>query len=414
MFSSSILRRALGAALSLTLLAPVARAEFQIPGYELVHTVPQDTALATPDLRESDVVWSEMFDSAREQIVIGQFYAGSKAGSRFDAVIEHLEAAGRRGVHIRFLMEEKGKPISDPATIARLQRIPHLEFRFLEYARLSDNGIIHAKYFVVDGKSAFLGSQNFDWRSFEHIHETGMRITEPVVAAQLQAVFESDWAAQALLAQGQPAPPLHPAGVDANAAAPAHNPDAYLVASPYARDPAGVADSEAELVKLLGQAKREVEVQLLDYAPLSYGPNHTRPYYAVIDDALRAAVSRGVHVKLMVSHWNTEAPAIAYLQSLAVLPGMDIRIVTLPEAHAGFIPFARVIHTKTMVIDDEVAWIGTSNWTGGYLDHSRNLELVLRNKAMAQRLHALHTQTWDSPYAQPVDVLRVYPKPVKG
>lgn len=405
-----MLRRLLCAAACFPLLLPSARAEFVIPGFELVHTAPIDTDLPTPDLRESDAVWSELFDAAREQIVIAQFYAGSKAGSRFDTVIEHLEAAGRRGVHIRFLMEEKGKPISDMETIARLQRIPNLEFRYLEYAKLSENGIIHAKYLVVDGKTAFLGSQNFDWRSFAHIHETGMRITDATIAGQMQAIFEYDWHAQALLARGLPVPPAHAA----DALAPAHDPDAYLVASPYANDPAGVADSQAELVKLLGQAKHDVEVQLLDYAPLGYGPNHTRPYYAVIDDALRAAVSRGVHVKLMVSHWNTEAPVIAYLQSLAVLPGMEIRIVTLPEARSGFIPFARVIHTKTMIVDGEVAWIGTSNWAGGYLDHSRNLELVLRNRAMAERLHALHAQTWNSPYAKPVDVLRVYPKPVKG
>ncbi|WP_286869101.1 phospholipase D-like domain-containing protein, partial [Herbaspirillum sp. UBA812] len=175
-----------------------------------------------------------------------------------------------------------------------------------------------------------------------------------------------------------------------------------------------VGDSQSELVRLIGEAQQEVRVQLLDYAPLSYGPNHTRPYYAVIDDALRAAATRGVKIKLMVSNWNTEAPAIRYLQSLAVLPNVEIRIVTLPQASSGFIPFARVIHTKAMSIDGKVAWVGTSNWAGGYLDNSRNLEVVLHDAAMAQRVAALHEQTWSSPYAQPIDVLKVYPKPAKG
>ena len=71
---------------------------------------------------------------------------------------------------------------------------------------------------------------------------------------------------------------------------------------------------------------REVRVQVMDYAPLSYAPGR-RPFYAVIDNAVRSAVARGVKVKLMVSNWNTEEPAIDHLKSLAMLPGIEIRIV---------------------------------------------------------------------------------------
>jgi len=402
------LRLAAAFGLALTLHG-TARAEFSIPGFELVHTVPRETTLATPDLRDAALVWKEMFDSARREIVIGQFYVAGQDGEALDDIVAHLEAAGRRGVKIRFLMEKKGEFASVPATIERLRRIPNLEFRQIDYARMTGNGIIHAKYFVVDGQTAFVGSQNFDWRSFSHIHETGLKISDAAVAAQVQAIFEIDWAAQAAIAAGQPPAPTNRTVVAADPKA-----GNYLVASPNAFNPPGVGDSQSELVRLIGQARQEVRVQLLDYAPLSYGPDHTRPYYAVIDDALRAAATRGVQIKLMVSNWNTEQPAIRYLQSLALLPNVDIRIVTLPQASSGFIPFARVIHTKAMSIDGEVAWIGTSNWAGGYLDNSRNLEVVLHDAKMARRVAELHEQTWSSSYAQPIDVLRVYPRPAKG
>ena len=62
-------------------------------------------------------------------------------------------------------------------------------------------------------------------------------------------------------------------------------------------------------------------------------------------------------VKLLVSHWNTEEPAIHHLKSLAMLPEVEVRIATLPRASEGFIPFARVIHTKAMTIDGELAWV---------------------------------------------------------
>lgn len=389
--------------------AGLAHAEFSIPGYELVHTVPLETTLATPDLRDAATVWSELFDQAKSEIVIGQFYVVNQAGSAFERVVERLAAAGRRGVKIRFLLDQKGVGLSEPATIAQLKAIPNLELRIIDFNKLTGNGIIHAKYLVVDRAVAYVGSQNFDWRSFSHIHETGLRISDAKVVGQVQAIFDQDWRAQALTTQGQTVPVLNSKPVAADYAQPA-----YLLASPNAYNPAGVGDSESGLPALLAEARSEVRIQLLDYAPLSYGPKGTRPYYAVIDNAVRSAANRGVKIKLMVSNWNLEMPAQSYLKSLAVLPNVEIRVVTLPVASTGFIPFARVIHSKTMVIDGKLGWVGTSNWSGGYLDLSRNLEVVMRNEKMAQRLAALHEQTWSSAYAQPLDINKVYAKPSKG
>ncbi len=388
------------------LMSPLVQADFSIPGFELVHTVPVDTTLGTDDLRQPGPVWIALFDGAKSRIDIGQFYAADHPGSVMDTVIEHLEAAGKRGVKIRFLLEEKGIKLSEASTLERLRAIPNLTFRVLPYGQLS-GGIIHAKYMVVDGKQAFVGSQNFDWRSLEHIHETGLRISDATVVSQVQAIFEQDWRAQAALTEHNPVPlPV--------ASAPPARTGNYLVASPQRYNPPGVGDSQLELPRLLGEAKKEVRVQLLDYAPLSYGPDKTRPYYAVIDNAVRAAAARGVSVKLMVSNWNTDKLELPYLKSLAVLPNVQVKIVTLPQARQGFIPYARVIHSKTMEIDGQIAWIGTSNWLGGYLDNSRNLEVVMRSEAMAKRVGQLHEQLWDGPYAKALNVTETYPEPHPG
>ncbi|MDR6577934.1 phospholipase D-like domain-containing protein [Pseudomonas extremaustralis] len=388
------------------LMSPLVQADFSIPGFELVHTVPVDTALGTADLRQPGPVWIELFDGAKSTIDIGQFYAVDHPSSVMDSVIERLEAAGKRGVKIRFLLEEKGIRLSEASTLERLRAIPNLSLRVLSYGQLS-GGILHAKYMVVDGKQAFIGSQNFDWRSLEHIHETGLRITDAPVVSQVQAIFDQDWRAQAALTGHQPVP-LPAAGT-----APARTGN-YLVASPQRYNPPGVGDSQLELPRLLSEAQHEVRVQLLDYAPLSYGPDKTRPYYAVIDNAVRAAAARGVSIKLMVSNWNTDALELPYLKSLAVLPNVQIKIVTLPEAKQGFIPYARVIHSKTLEIDGKVAWVGTSNWLGGYLDNSRNLEVVMRSETMARRIGDLHEQLWDGPYARALNVTDEYPAPHPG
>ncbi|WP_236216046.1 phospholipase D-like domain-containing protein [Pseudomonas rhodesiae] len=388
------------------LLSPLAQADFSIPGFELVHTVPVDTALGTADLRQPGPVWIELFDGAKNTIDIGQFYAADHPGSVMDKVIDHLEAAGKRGVKIRFLLEEKGIKLSERSTLERLRAIPNLTFRVLPYGQVS-GGIIHAKYMIVDGRQAFVGSQNFDWRSLEHIHETGLRISDATVVGQVQAIFDQDWQAQQALAEHRPVP------LPATGQAPARTGN-YLVASPQRYNPPGVGDSQLELPRLLAEAKKEVRVQLLDYAPLSYGRDNTRPYYAVIDNAVRAAAARGVSIKLMVSNWNTDKLELPYLKSLAVLPNVQIKIVTLPEAKQGFIPYARVIHSKTMEIDGQLAWVGTSNWLGGYLDNSRNLEVVMRSETMAKRVGDLHRQLWDGPYARALNVTDEYPAPHPG
>lgn len=395
--------------LGLTLMCSARAGPPAKAGFELVQSAPLETPFASFDLRDAVTVWSELFEQAKSTIAIGQFYAAGKAGSAFDQVLASLSAAGRRGVKIRFLLEQKGVALSDPALIAQLRHIPNLELRIIDFAKLSGNGIQHAKYIVIDNSTAYVGSQNFDWRSFEHILELGLRIGDEKICTQLLAIFDQDWRAQALIAEGKPVPRLNLAVAPADISQ-----DAFLLASPNAYNPFGVGDAESALPALLAQARGEVLIQLLDYAPLSYGPNRTRPFYAVIDNALRSAAARGVKIKLMVSNWNTQAPALPHLKSLSLLPNIAIRIVTIPQASTGFIAFARVIHSKAMVIDGQLAWVGTSNWSGGYMDHSRNLEVVLRDAAIAQQVAALHRQVWNSPYAAVIDVQKDYPKPIRG
>ncbi|MEN4769661.1 phospholipase D-like domain-containing protein [Duffyella gerundensis] len=382
------------------------QAGFSIPGFELIYDAPIETSLQADDLRSSAVVWTEMFDQAQQQIDIAQFYVASQSGSRLDEVLRALKAAAARGVRIRFLIEEQGLKRSTADTLAELQSITGLSLRTIAFARLT-GGIMHAKYLLIDGKRAFVGSQNFDWRALEHIHETGVLIDDALVVQQIAAIFNHDWEMQPLLQAGLPLPvgeltACQPAACDR---------DHFLVASPTAWNPAGIADAQVVLPQLLAAAKSHIHVQVMEYSPLLFGAGRRRGFYPLIDNALRAAAARGVEVALMVANWNTKQPDISWLKSLALVPNVHIRIVTLPDASSGFIPFARVIHSKIMTIDHRLAWVGTSNWSGGYLDNSRNLELVMNNATLAQRLDALWQQLWQSEYAAPLKIDYDYPAP---
>ncbi|NUM88995.1 MAG: hypothetical protein HUU37_07310 [Bdellovibrionales bacterium] len=221
------------------------------------------------------------------------------------------------------------------------------------------------------------------------------------IVSQIQSIFDFDWRACGL---GKGARRKKTDSLPGNDAY-------YLVASPPDFLPSGVVASERELSRLIASAKKDLQVMVMDYYPLGYGG---KEYYATIDNALREAAVRGVRVRLLVSHWNTAKPGVDHLKSLSLLPNVEVRIITIPEASSGFIPYARVTHSKTMVIDGAVAWVGTSNWTGGYMDNSRNLEIVMKDAGLARKLKEIQDKAWAAPFTVPIEVAKEYPKPKKG
>lgn len=386
-------------------IAQMSHAQFESEGMELVVNTPVETQLPNDDLRSAAPVWEEMFSSAKKTIDIAQFYVYNQPNSSLDRVLNGLYEAGKRGVKIRFLLDQKGVGISNPATIEQIKAIPNLELRIMDFSKI-ENGIIHAKYFIVDDEHAFVGSQNFDWRALAHIHETGLVIHQPKIVQQIGHIFNVDWRNQAQLAQQQP---MDTFSQHQTLLKPKDG--TYLLSSPAQVTPSETYVTEDAFPKLMATAASEINIQVMQYVPLSFTETKgKREFSPLIDDSLRAAAARGVKVNLMVADWNVKEPDLSWLKSLALVPNIHIKIVTIPKSKQGFIPFARVVHSKYMTIDHHTAWVGTSNWSGGYFDHSRNLEVVMNDERMAKRLDMLYAQLWTSPYAQDIDIQKQYIK----
>lgn len=393
--------------LAATLLtAAPAFARYEVPGFELVQSYPVETSLRTDSLRLAQDVWPEMLDSAKKTIDVEQFYITPSTGQPLDKSLDALRRAGQRGVKIRFLLEKKFEKNSLDG-IAVLKTIPNLELRIIDWSKVAGAGIVHAKLLVVDSTQAYVGSQNWDWRSLKHIHEMGLRVTEPSVVRDIQSIVEHDWKAAELTGRGEGVPAMNSKRPEVD-----RSRRAYLVASPWLWVPAGIGDSESELPRLVAEAQKSVDVQVMDYSPTTY--DRPKRFYPVFDNALRDASVRGVAVRLMVANWSTDEPAISHLKSLSLLPGVSVKVCTIPQAKEGFIPYARVIHSKYMGVDGKTLWLGTSNWTGGYLDNSRNAEVVVREPALAGEAGGVFNQLWGSSYCEPIDVRKAYPKPKKG
>jgi phosphatidylserine/phosphatidylglycerophosphate/cardiolipin synthase-like enzyme len=368
------------------------------PQFEVVTTMPAETVVSRAGTRDAATVWVEMIAAARRTLDIAEFYLAAEAGEALEPVIEAVLAAGRRGVAVRVLYDA-GMAATYPGTLARLRGQPGISPRPFDWRRLT-GGVLHAKYFVVDGREAYVGSQNFDWRSLSHIHETGLRIGLLPIVRALGQLFEADWSfaggdngAYRALALRAPLP------FDA---------DARLVASPAGCNPPGVASALEALVGLLDKARRRITVQLLSY---STAGSRAAGRFVLIDEALRRAAGRGVSVCLLVSDWNLRQPGLDSLRGLARVPNIEVRFAVIPPARCGFIPYARVIHSKVLRVDDDVCWVGTSNWGYDYFFQSRNVEVVLRRPAVARVLDELFLSLWDGPYAQRLDPDKKYSPP---
>ena len=363
------------------------------PAFELVETWPVETDLDSPALADAHRVWPSMINSARETLDVAQFYVSDEPGGRMEPVLAAVRRAALRGVRVRLLMDAKFfEKYPEPA--GSLDLWPCIEVRRLDLR--SRGGVMHAKYFVIDGREVFLGSQNWDWRSLEHIHELGLRARAPELAAVFSRLFARDWA----VAGGEPVTPASGTPAPERPYVQPVVPETRLeaAASPPDDLPPGVPWDLPMLVRLIDGAARTLDLELLSYRTKTADGGR----WTVLDDALRRVAVRGVTVRILVSLWAERGDGGRDLAALAAIPGVTVRVLEVPESRRGPIPFARVAHAKYLVADGRRAWLGTSNWEKSYFHASRNASLFVGELAIVASLSAFFARAWDSPLARPL------------
>jgi phosphatidylserine/phosphatidylglycerophosphate/cardiolipin synthase-like enzyme len=382
----------------------------------IVETRPVETALGDPGVPETADAWLRQIRGARRTIDLEHFYLSTWPGEPLEDVLFALGQATRRGVRVRLLLDASMYR-TYPRVADSLALQPGFDVRLIDMRRLA-GGVQHAKAFIVDGETAFIGSQNLDWRALKHIHELGLMVRDPRVAAEVSAIFELDWsfgyppggspdttraavAPQVTRRPGElPIRLVQAAGDTA---------DLWPSWSPRRFSPDSAQWDLARIVGLIDGARRELTVQALSYGVRSRGIEDRS-----LDDALRRAAARGVKVRLLFSDWMMGSSSLPELQSLARVANVEVKLSSLPEWSGGYIPFARVEHCKVMVVDSTWAWVGTSNWDPSYFQSSRNLAFTVRNRGIAERLRGIFATSWTAPSARPLDPDRAYPAKIRG
>jgi phosphatidylserine/phosphatidylglycerophosphate/cardiolipin synthase-like enzyme len=348
---------------------------------ELTQSVPAESNLAMLGYRETGDAWLDLAQGARERLDLAFFYGSDEAPSSLTPVVDAVKAASARGVRVRAVFERVF--LAQYPEIPRALEAAGARVRIVDRAKTT-GGIVHTKMLAADGARAWVGSANFDWRSLAHIHEVGVLVTSAPLAEAVHGLIDYD----VNLADDAVPPVIANANANAtpelrwealeSAQGPAR---VAFAASPEGWLPGGIPWDFPHLRALVRGAERELTVEFLSYGVRM---RDGRDWHD-LDDALREAVRRGVHVTLVVSSWAERGKHRADLVGLAAA-GVELRVVTIPEAKAGPIPFARVIHGKVVVADGARCWVGTSNGEGDYFLKSRNAGFFLESSALCTQL----------------------------
>ena len=389
---------------SLAAAAPLAaHAVPAAPGFQIVESVPEATLYGEPGVPRTQAVWLQMIRQASQRIDIAAFYISDQPGSALKPVLDTLAARARAGVPVRILMDRSF--LKDSAgSVDWLRQVPNITIRVLPVDTLT-GGVLHAKYMVVDGRSVFVGSQNWDWRALDQIHEIGARIDDPRFARTFDAAFEFDWR----LADEPDLPKAARDAVEPPSFAPVTEQDpvlldggghdpliAFPAFSPPSLMPGWVTAEQPALVRMIEASRHILRIQVMTLSALRhYGP---KGWWPEIDTALRDVAARGVQVRVIVADWALHEPMQSYLKSLAALPGITVKFSRLPPSPQGFIPYARVEHAKYAVADDRSVCIGTGNWEWSYFNSTVDASVFVHGAGPAKTLASIFDRNWNGPY----------------
>jgi phospholipase D3/4 len=251
-----------------------------------------------------------------------------------------VDAALKRNVSIRIVQQQPSPSMPDTDSQA-LMRMGAATVRSINWSTLMGTGILHTKFIIVDGKSFYVGSSNFDWRSLAQVKELGVVVANcPVLANDISKIFDQYW----IMSFASSMPTQWPM----------QDYTMYNLSAPFTfnskdRGPTGVFMAAAPpqmsisnwrtndldaILNAINSANQFVYFSVMDYAPTSL---FVRPnfYWPLIDDALRAAAfQRNVTVRLLFSVWSqTKGSAYQWMRSLDDIRNINVRVMIIPRAY---------------------------------------------------------------------------------
>ncbi|KAM9168589.1 5'-3' exonuclease PLD3 isoform 2-T3 [Mergus octosetaceus] len=390
----------------------------------LVESIPEGMSYGGPGNPSTFDAWLNFVGSARRSLDVAAFYwtmtnedthTQEPSASQGEQILEELLKLPARGVSVRVAVNTPTSkfPLSDLQALER----SGAAVRTVDMPRLT-RGVLHTKFWIVDGAHLYIGSANMDWRSLTQVKELGAAVYNCSCLAQdLGKVFEAYWVL-GLPNASIPTPWPATFSTSFNMETPLElnlndTPAAvYFSSAPPSLCAPGRTEDLRALLSVIDAAEEFVHVAVMSYLPTMEFSSPKR-FWPAIDNRLRKAVfERRVKVRLLVGCWpHSKAEMFPFLKSLAAVGdnrtrySVEVRLFMVPSSEAqARIPYARVNHNKYMVTE-KVAYIGTSNWSGDYFVQTAGSALVVKQSGggagatVPDQLRAVFERDWSSQYS---------------
>jgi cardiolipin synthase len=315
-------------------------------------------------LTNGDQIFPAMLEAiagARKRISFETYiYDTGTVADRFTAA---LEAAARRGVRVRIVVDAVGATM-DAAHIDRLRKAgcQVSQFNFPAWYSLEEvNYRTHRKILVVDGEIGFTGGVGVadHWlgnaQDKDHWRDTQVRVRGPLVRLMEAAFYENF-----VEAASEAGPPELD---DPNAGASEEGASILVRSSPTG----GSSDLKRLYLLAIASAQRTLDI--------------TSPYFVTDEStrwSLQDAVSRGVRIRILVEGEITDAMPVKYASRAHyeqfIRQGMEIY---------EYQP--TMMHTKVIVVDGVWSMFGSANFDNRSLELNDELNVAVANRALAAR-----------------------------
>jgi phosphatidylserine/phosphatidylglycerophosphate/cardiolipin synthase-like enzyme len=251
---------------------------------------------------------------------------------------------------------------------------------------------MHAKYCVIDGAVALVGSHNWSFGAFTDNREVSIVVRDTTFAGELAGVFEVDWNTTAN-------DELRMSNVDWRSSDPGPRPLApgphLVVTSPAGLRDSGQISTSAALATVCAAAESTLDVEVNSISDrVEFG---TAKRFGFVESLFAATARRGVSVRLLVDKWAMEHDA-ALLRRLDSVPNLAVRVIDI--ASAGPNPSRGTVHAKLTIADRRLALVGSATLSQRQVLECRNVGGVIADSAVVATLGRIFERDWFSTYSR--------------
>ena len=293
----------------------------------------------------------EALDSAQEHVRIAMYLMTDPA------VIQKIKDTVARGVTVRLMLENN--PYGGGSTNIDVGLDLQAAGVELKWAPRTYR-YLHEKAIVIDDRVAYIMTQNMTSSGVTASREYIVRTEDPRVVKEVARVFDADWNRE-----------------------PIDLSDAFLIWAPD--------NSRQRFAQLFKRARKSIWLE------------HQNSQDPEIIDLLVAAARRGVDVRFISTpRWPIEEDYDEPGRERLRQAGAQVRYILDPY-----------IHAKVFIIDGELAFVGSQNFTTNSLDNNREVGLLFDTPDAVRQMVDQFLADWEKGTVEPFPTAAL-PVPPEG